>query len=273
MSIRNLLRGGGPEIERFADEDLDFDPGKVVKFAIRRYSPGESGAQGVAGFDDLDEPIKKAHFVETVENEGLPYGTYKLLALGGERNQIIGTIWSLEDVGSRAALDQQSTVDEELAALREQLRDHDREPRIEEPGDAFGVIAEEIVAGDLDLGEKQIEQLRDFLNDWEKANREPSVDLLAYELAHGFLQADSPEMAVRILDKWLRAEGSGSDLDLVELASDGDLSDLSDVDVKSLAMLRVLDDPGGVAREVSTGLLEAAGEHREAGVEVDLGEE
>ena len=255
MAFGDLFRSGST-LDDYADGEIDFDPRDVKKYAVRRHAPGQSGARGVPSFDDFDEPISKEAVKRTVEADGLPYGEYKLYALGGEQNHAIGTVWSFKG-GEESAVPEEEDLEAKVDALRHELEERrTAEPRIRSPGDAFGALFERVLSGD-DLSPEQIENFRTLLLTWVEIEREPTPDHLAAELASIHLERGELAAADTVLGAWFNASG-GESQSLIELAQQGDFSDFDGQTVRNLALLQFLDNPRGMVREAGLGLFEAS---------------
>lgn len=214
----------------------------------------------------LGEPLDQEGVVNTAESEGWPSGTYKLVGRR-EDGTLTSALWEFDHESKqqqREELTPEERRERRLARIEEKLDDGRR--RINEPGDLYGETAERILNGE-DVGQEQMEAIASFAETWENQTREPPSDPgeFAAKLANAHMSMGDVEAAAAILDRWFEQSQTDQDESLVEIASNSNLGATSMDDVKTLGILKFLEDPKSLTREVTGGLLEAGQEVEAAG--------
>lgn len=264
MGLLDRVSGRGQE--RGDDDDSDEKERVIDHWELRYNKPGQTAwdrAEHVTEHlnvdpGDLQEPLDEEAVKQTAETEGWPAGKYKCQARYEDGTHGPNK-WTVEVKADESATqrEEKSTEDrilETQTAILEELRDGSGS--ITSPDEARGITYMRALNGDLD--EEQTETLQNFLESWEDSTREApkSPNEVAGELYRMQIERGNVEQATELLDAWFAAENTGRQ-DLLELATSGDEFSLDMDTVKSLGMLRFLENPREFIREASAGVMEA----------------
>lgn len=208
--------------------------------------------------DNLDEPLAEDGVRNIAESENWPAATYQMVARR-EDGTLTDALWQFdhEPEGGSEELTQEEKLERRLRRMESKLEDGRR--RLEEPGDLYGAVAERLLDGE-ELDEETLEGLGAFAESWQSATAEPPEDpgQFAALLASNFMAAGEIEGAAAVLDRWFEQGQSEERKSLVELASDSNLGETSMDDIKTLGLLQFLEDPRGMMRDLSAGMMDAA---------------
>lgn len=241
------------------EKDVDY-------WMLRRREHG-SGDWMTVDLDDKDinperipEPLPEDDVRNRAEVEGWPPGVYHLM--GVKKNKgYTGARWKFEIPEEEGNQQRELTEDEKLdrAAERAVRRAQEQGPAIDTPGKAMGAIFEATLKGEMPEG-VDMGRLAEFVDVWRgmEQTAPTSPDEVAGELYQMQVAGGNMEAATAILGDWFQAQGArqGGDSMLELVQNSGDL-DVSMDTIKALGMLKFLDDPRGMVRETTTGMLEA----------------
>lgn len=215
--------------------------------------------------DDLDEIIPKEDAINAAEIQNWPPGHYQLI--GKKANAgFTDSVWTFQvkpDDSDEPSDDEDEELDpiEQLAQTQRLILEQldDRGGPISDPSEARGAVFARALDGDLDGA--NLDRLDSFLSKWEEATSSPpsSPDEVAGQLYQMQMAQGNVEAASALLSEWFAADSGRDDGSLLQMVREGggDM-DVSMDTVKTLGLLKFIDDPRTITREALGGALEGA---------------
>lgn len=214
--------------------------------------------------DHIEEHLPEDDVENAAETQNWPAGHYQLQGRKSNGGFTDG-VWTFEiEANDDEVEDSTDELDpiEQLAQTQQMILDelHGGGARISDPGEARGAVFERALNGEIPEG-ADLERLDAFLKDWEDAEQSAPTnpDEVAGQLYQMQVAEGNTEAAAAILSDWFAAQGGQSDGSLMGMVRDGagDL-DVSMNTVKTLGLLKFIDDPRTITREALGGAIEGA---------------